>query len=557
MLNLLKKTIFVLLIISFYCIGYCSDLKIFTEAREVELNKSFNLIVEVNENITDFKMPKIPDFIVILKGSHKKNDRIVYNYELSPKAEGIFTIPAITCGQSTTIPISIRVYKKQATKDKKYSYKDSNSIANAVVDTKIVYVNQVLYYTLKFRTNRDLKGNPSYILPMFQDFWKSKSKNKSGYRLINGENYFTFEVTTPLYPIREGVITIDPSSVTIQYLNSYMDSKFETEKVNIKVLPLPEFGKPDFFSGSVGRYDIAANVSKKNLKVNEPLVLTITIRGNGNINSVSEPKINLSNDIKKYSTTIKTKTDDFISSKEFQCVLIPLIEGEKIIPEITFAYFDPDMKEYKEISTKKIIINVSGEKNTENIESIEDVLEKTNKEDIKETDDTLKELILKTNLDTSKDNNMLIKNKFLMFLAVLLVLVIFVALIYRFRLIVISKDVVRVQKMKYNKLFIKYFKQSQSALNRYIQFNFYYNLDLALKMLLSSKTNYNYTFMTKDEIKNNLCSLKFNEQIINNIMKILVDCNKFKFTYFRATQKEMSVAFSQLKLIKEQLDKML
>ena len=556
MLKILKNIIFFLLILNFYNIGYTSDLKVFTETREIEINKSFMLTVEINENITDFKLPKMPDFVVILKDTHKKNGKIIYNYELAPKAEGIFTIPTITCGQSSSIPISIRVYKEQSTKEK-YSYKDSNSIANAIVDTKIVYVNQVVYYTLKFRTNRDLKGNPSYTLPMFQDFWKNKSKNKSGYKLINGENYFTFEVTTPLYPIREGTLTIDPSNVTVQYLNSYMDSKFETEKVNIKVLPLPEFGKPDFFSGSVGRYDISANVSKKNLKVNEPLVLTITIRGNGNINSVAEPRVNLSNDIKKYSTTVKTKTDDFISSKEFQCVLIPLMEGEKIIPEITFSYFDPDMKEYKEISTKQIIINVSGEKNSENIDNIEEILEKTNKEENQKTDDKLNELALKTKLDTSIENELLIKNKFLMVGVILLILAMVISSIYRLRLFIISKDVVRVQKMKYAKLFIKHFKQTQLALSRYIQFNFYYNMDLALRTLLSSKTNYNYAFMTKDEIKNNLNCLKFNEQLIDNIIKILTDCNKFKFTYFRASQKEMNVAFSQLKLIKEQLDKIL
>ena len=545
-----------MLILNFYSVGYCSDLKVFTETREIEINKSFILTVEVSEDITDFKLPKMPDFVVILKGTRKNNGKVIYSYELAPKTEGIFTIPAITCGQSTTIPISIRVYKEQSAKEK-YSYKDSNSVANAVVDTKIVYVNQAVYYTLKFRTNRDLKGNPSYTLPMFQDFWKNKSKNKSGYKLINGENYFTFEVTTPLYPIREGTLTIDPSNVTVQYLNSYMDSKFETDKVNIKVLPLPEFGKPDFFSGSVGRYDIFANVSKKNLKVNEPLVLTITIRGNGNINSVAEPRVNLSNDIKKYSTTIKTKTDEFISSKEFQCVLIPLMEGEKIIPEITFSYFDPDMKEYKEISTKQITINVSGEKNNENIDNIEDILEKTNKEGNKETDDKLNELTLNTKLDISIENNLLIKNKFLIFGVVLLILAILMSLMYRLRLYIISKDAVRVQKMKYAKSFMKYFKQTQFALSRYIQFNFYYNMDLALRMLLSSKTNYNYLFMTKEEIRTNLNYLKFNEQLIDNIIKILTDCNKFKFTYFRASQKEMNIAFSQLKIIKEQLDKTL
>ena len=554
MLKILKNITILVFILNLYCLAYCSDLKVFTETREVELNKTFALTVEVNENITDFQLPKMPDFVVILKSTIKKKGKIIYTYELAPKEEGIFSIPSITCGQTTTIPISIRVYKKQATKGSKYSYKDSNSSANAVVDTKIVYVNQVVYYTLKFRTNRDLKGNPSYTLPIFQDFWKAESKNKSGYKLINGENYFTFEVTTPLYPIREGTVTIDPSKVTIQYLNSYMESKFETEKVSVKVLPLPEFGKPEFFSGSVGRYEIFASVSKKNLKVNEPLLLTVTIKGNGNINTISEPRINLANDIKKYSTTIKTKNSDFISSKEFQCVLIPLMDGEKIIPAIKFSYFDPDVKEYKEISTKQITINVSGERNNDSVSA--GGSEEENK-DLKETDDSLNKFALKTKLDTSNENKILIKNKYLIFFVFALILAMLLSLGYRLRLIAISKDVVKVQKMKYNKLFIKYFQQSQLALNKYIQFNFYYNIDLALTMLLSAKTNISYMFMTTEEIRNNLYSFKIDEQLTDNIIKMFIDCNKFKFTYFRATQKDMAVAFSQLKFIKEQLDKIL
>ncbi len=545
------KNIFIFLLLSvFYCVGYCSDLKIFTDTREVELGKSFSLTVEVNDNIKDFKMPIIPDFVVILKNTNKKNGKTIYNYELAPKEEGIFTIPAITYGQTTTVPISVRVYRKQADGNK-YSYKDSNSSVNAVVDTKIIYVNQVLYYTLKFKTNRDLRGNPSYTLPMFQDFWKNKSSNKSGYKLINGENYFTFEVTTPLYPIREGTITIDPSNVTIQYSNSSVESKFETEKVAIKVLPLPEFGKPESFSGCVGKYDIFATVSKKNLKINEPLVLSITVRGNGNINSVSEPKIDLANDIKKYATTIKTKTDDFISSKQFQCVLIPLMEGEKIIPKITFSYFDPDLKEYKEISTRQITINVSGEKSVENVSEAN--LDEINVEN-QENEESLNEFILNTKLDVSARNKVLIKNKLLISFMILLLLGIIAALIYRIRLIILSKDVVRAQKMKYAKLFKTLYQQAQSALNNNIQFNFYYNLDLSLKMLLSSKTNRNYIFMSVTEIKNNLYNLKFDEQLIADIIKIFDDCNKFKFTCFTATQKEMRQSFSELKNIKEQLD---
>ena len=131
------------------------------------------------------------------------------------------------------------------------------------------------------------------------------------------------------------------------------------------------------------------------------MVLTITIRGNGNINSVSEPQINLADDIKKYSTTVKTNTDDIISSKQFQCVLIPLMEGEKTIPTITFSYFDPDLKEYRELATKPIIINVSGEKSSD-IDNIEEILDKANK-DAQIDISALNGFELKTKIDDSND----------------------------------------------------------------------------------------------------------------------------------------------------------
>lgn len=553
MLRILKNTIFLLLILIFYCDAYCTEIHVFTDVREVEINKSFNLTVEIDGDAKDFKIPTMPDFVVILKNTNKKRDKIIYTYEVAPKAEGIFTIPAITYGQTTTVPISIRVYKKQTTKHK-YSYKDSNSSANAFVDTKIVYVNQVMYYTLSFKTNRDLQGNPSYVLPMFQDCWKSKYTTKNGYKLIGGENYFTFEVTTPLYPIREGTLTIDPSKVTIQYLNSPVESNFETEKVNVKVLPLPEFGKPDTFSGSVGRYNILAKVNKNNLKVNEPFVLTITIKGDGNINTISEPSVDLPDDIKKYSTSIKTTVDSFISSKQFQCVLIPLMEGEKTIPKIVFSYFDPDLKEYKEISTKQISIKVSGK---QNISDVDKVLDEANKDMQENNDDTVSEFKMKAKIDVSKQNKMFIKNKIFIAFSLLLILLVIGSLIYRIRLIIISKDIIRVQKMKYAKLFIKYFQKVQAALSRYMQFKFYYNLDLALRMLLSSKTGCDYMFMTKKEIEYNLYSLNFDKQVIESIIRIFVDCDKFKFTCFQATQNKMDNDFLQLTFIKEQLDKML
>jgi hypothetical protein len=99
-------------------------------------------------------------------------------------------------------------------------------------------VNQQVYYTLEFATRYNLASNPNYLLPMFRDFWKTKSDIKSGYELINGENYFTFTVTTRLYPMRDGIIIIDPSVVDVKYLNGSNKYSFKTNPIKIKIFPL-------------------------------------------------------------------------------------------------------------------------------------------------------------------------------------------------------------------------------------------------------------------------------------------------------------------------------
>ena len=132
-----------------------------------------------------------------------------------------------------------------------------------------------------------------------------------------------------------------------------------------------------------------------------------------------------------------------------------------------------------------------------------------------------------------------------------------VSLIHRVRWIIISRDVIRVRKMKYAVLFTKCFQQVQMSLNKNIQIDFYCNRNLALKVLLSSKTGNNYILMSKDEIKEDLYSLKFDKQTVDDISQIFADCNKFKFTCFKSTQNRMKETFERLKSIKEQLDKKL
>jgi hypothetical protein len=496
------------------------------------------------------------DFVVILKDTFNGKTKKIYKYEFIPKETGFFSIPSITVGNKSSSPISIKVFKK---KNKEKSLQsDSSSLAEAFTDSAVVYVNQLVYYTLSFKTKRDLDSEPYYILPTFQDFWKNKSNVKSGYKFIQGENYFTFDVTAPLYPMREGTLVISPSTVSIKYLNSDTTTNFETKTLKLKVLPLPNLNKPKSFCGAVGKYEISSSVNKKVLKVNEPLDLIITIKGNGNINSISESDIKLPSEMKKYATTINIDKKGIVNSKKFQCTIIPTAEGNYIIPKISFSYFNPDLKNYVSVNTKEIKIKITGkvQKNVgESKDNIKNGADTDSKEKLINLSNTFD---IKDNINLSNGSNtVLITDRKFILLVILIILLVIVSIFYRIRLWFLYKDVVKVQKTVAEKEFFRCMKKAKEHLSNDKKFEFFFYIDIALKMLLKSKTDYEYYSMTKEEIATNLKMLNFDTELINSVIYILNMCDKFKFTNSTISNNEMEKIYTQVNFIKEQSDKMI
>ena len=572
--KMIKKKIFFVLFLFMICVQpLISDtglINVSVDKREVVLGKSITLTVEIDSRIAnDYKQPKMTDFIVVPKKSISKNGKHVYIYTLSPKEVGYSTIPKIEILDNVSSEIKIKVNEpvSYSTKTKKYSEKNENIFVKAQTDLTSVYINQQMTYTLQFYTKFDLASNPSYTLPMFQDFWKSKPKVKSGYKLINGENYFTFEVSTQLYPMKDGNIIIDSATVSVVSLeygdvaNFQKQSEFENGKkinrnlqadaIKLKVYPLPEVGKPDNFSGAVGRYKISAYVDKNIVMVNEPVNLNISITGDGNINSVVEPEIILSEDIQKYATTYKVKDEGWQSTKIFQCVLIPLMEGNKVIPEISFSYFSPDLRDYVTIKTSKIEINVK-EGNYVKKEEDTDNVGTDNQSQIedKQINDIEKNIKIK-NYTFSFINNKVL----LIIIIAPFVILVTLSLIYRLKIIYINFDKIKLSKQRAYSQSIKCLKDAEMAISKKDQNAFYFNINLAARLFLQSKTNVNYVNMLKEDIKLNLEKNKISDEYIDDIEKILTDCEFFKFTSVQSTVEYMNKTYNNLKNIMEQLDK--
>ncbi|MDD3065892.1 MAG: BatD family protein [Endomicrobiaceae bacterium] len=546
---MLKKFIllFVLLIPAFVFGNDILDVSL--DKREIFEGENIKLVVEIAQNVKNsdnFKLPKIEDFLILSRKDYIKNGKkYVYEYVITPKTYGFFTIPAITVYDSdkneiVSNPIEIKVNKTKVSQAV-YTASDVNTFVKAYTDTNAAYVNQQVYYTLEFATRYNLASNPNYLLPMFRDFWKTKSDIKSGYELINGENYFTFTVTTRLYPMRDGIIIIDPSVVDVKYLNGSNKYSFKTNPIKIKIFPLPQKNIPENFTGAVGKYYISSSVNKKSVKINEPVNLSINIKGNGNINSIAEPVFELSSDIKKYATFVKVENDPVISSKKFQCVLIPLMSGQKNIPEITFSYFDPDLKNYVVIKSSAIFFDVNSE---------------TYDAAARQDEQTGEEFVIQKNLKPVKDvvyakqyKKYLVKNKFFMSLLSLFLLFAVSSFVYRIVIIYMQRDYEKIQKIKAYKKAEYYLKNSYDYLRKEEQINFYTCLEYAVKMFLRSKTNIEYLNMSKNEIEINLKKAGDEPEFIKNISDVLKECEIYKFKSVKADILEMNKIYYKTKYI--------
>ncbi|MDD3922125.1 MAG: BatD family protein [Endomicrobiaceae bacterium] len=375
------------------------QMKSSVSSTSVPLNEAFQLTISISgdsRSLPDFSAPTLKDFNTYAS-SQSKNFSIIngkisnavnYVYTLGPKKIGEYEIPSfkLTYNGETyeTQPIkitiepaknvnSVSVQNTQVPQYKQspsqvYNFDTSKAVfVQANVDKKTAYVNEKITYTFAFYTSVNLLSNPSYQAPNFTGFFNGQTSQNNYRTKINGRDYIVTEVSTELFPQQEGLITIGSSVIQVSiedfakaqddFFSSFFrrskNVELSTDKININVLKVPEN------IDMVGNFDINVNVDNKQKKENEPFDLKIVVSGNGNIKTIQEPEIVLSDNLKKYETSEKILVNDNKETgKEFTTLIMPLNSGEGEIRILSGKYFDPKIKQIKNLKTKIIKVNV-------------------------------------------------------------------------------------------------------------------------------------------------------------------------------------------------------
>ncbi|HTB62658.1 MAG TPA: BatD family protein, partial [Opitutales bacterium] len=201
---------------------------------------------------------------------------------------------------------------------------------------------------------------------------------------INGQRFGTATWQSALSPIKTGtqplqfsmslVITMpgqnqsnDPMTALLMGNAPNMFAQqqsvtLQSTPLNLNVLPLPDAGRPENFTGGIGNFTISPpTLDTTDLQVGVPVTLKFTVHGQGNFDRMQAPKLDLGTNWRSYTPKDTFKASDTMNyrgDKTFEYVLMPMAESVTELPAPQFNYFDPETKMYVEPSLHAIPVKV-------------------------------------------------------------------------------------------------------------------------------------------------------------------------------------------------------
>ncbi len=198
----------------------------------------------------------------------------------------------------------------------------------------------------------------------------------------NGQSYTTAIVRrVALVPTGPGQRTIDPVGLQVQVRvrrasplgdifadpffggSSVVPTTVLSNPLSITVSALPA-GRPEPFSGVVGRLSLTASIDRDSVAANDAVTLTVRASGEGNLRAVPEPVLGLASDFEIFPPEVSESLQPFgpglSGEKTFEYVLIPRAPGLREIPAIAMGYFDERAGAYRAASTRALPLTVSG-----------------------------------------------------------------------------------------------------------------------------------------------------------------------------------------------------
>ena len=341
-------------------------------------------------------IPSIPNLQIAYNGPSSQisyvngqvSSKITYNYTVTPRNDGDFTIPALSYevgGQKlVTQPIHLKVLKPGAPLPAAVAAGTQPAFLRLQLPKTNVYLGEIMSGEFQLYLRDGVRGANQFQFTATPTEGFSVGKMVEGQRRrmqIGNAGYTVIPISVLLTPIKTGPLSIGPvtASVVIELPsnngrrdpfvdpfgmfsnNARRQIALATEIQPVQCLPLPEENKPANFGGAIGDYTLRVNVGPTNVATGDPITVRVMISGRGALDALTLPEQTAWHDFKTYPPTANIETTDPLGlqgTKTFEQIITPESTDIKALPAFSFSYFDPETKAYHTLTQPAVPLEV-------------------------------------------------------------------------------------------------------------------------------------------------------------------------------------------------------
>ena len=257
----------------------------------------------------------------------------------------------------------------------------------AIPSNRSVYRNQQvnIEYQLFYREGMQLRQSRLADSWDAEGFWREELdvERRPIPRTVveNGLRYNTIVLKrVAVFPTRAGELSIDPLKIEVEaYVPTRSADPFDqffsfrpryepievsspAVRINVDALPANE---PDDFLGAVGSFRVEASVDRNEVEVGEPIQVTLSISGTGNMATIEPPHFEPPGVFELFDPQVDIQINrsgrQIRGTKTLNYVLVPRSNGVFQIPQVTLSFFNPEHGKYETLNPRPTSIKVVGE----------------------------------------------------------------------------------------------------------------------------------------------------------------------------------------------------
>ncbi|MCF6401811.1 BatD family protein [Chitinophaga filiformis] len=298
--------------------------------------------------------------------------------------------------------------------------------------------------------------------------------------------------------------------------------KVQTAPLKVTVKPLPVDNRPLSFTGAVGKFNMTATIDKRNLTTDDALTLKVIVSGQGNVNLLNGPKVDIPAGFEKYdpkvTDNIEKNSNPLSGSRQFEYALMPLEAGDQTIPAVEFSYFDVASNSYKSIRSEPFSVHVTPGKQT-----------KRDKEDFSVNRNTITSNYNGV-LNWVKESRFLLISPLFYILLLVPVLLLVAAVVYRRRRNYQQNNAAFLKHRYANKVALKRLELAARYLKEGKDKAFYEETSRAIWGYLSNKLHVPFADLSKQLIQDKLTRQQVSVQYTTQLFDLLDDCEMALYT---------------------------